>query len=453
MKRIGLLFLTAVLLFSLITACSSGNTLVDFLGEEETGYNFGGVTFRITDAGSSGGGMVLVPDPYTGSVAAEKLYARYKQIENDCNCVISISESEGRPEEFMPSYYAGIPYANLMNLRIKGIYNLYSANLLRGYNEIPGVDLSDGKYGSEKLITALTWKDKTVGVFPAYWGVMTPNFSDGLYYNPGLCAQLSLATPNELYEQGKWDWDALRVMAETAAAASTENDPLYLSVLNNYFARMMVLSNDGRYITRDDNGQLTFKLADQNVIDALNYTNDLYKNGYLVKYTGDVGSALGMFVNGNLLMVAEYSVQGISADGGEIGTKMEDEYCWTYAPRGPDGTDMTMGVISTENQYIVATIEEVDSEDAFGQFISLLFDPLFDTPDGWVESYLNMNFYDDASREVFMTKYENCIFDYVIFAYDGDALFDTLKSASEKGNAVQALSSIKDRVNKTLEGK
>ena len=434
-----------------LTSCAGKSVeLMDFIGNTSGKADYEGMVFIIADAGSAGGGMLLTPEQDTVmSVRCEMLFERYKEIEKEYNCEIEVIDRDDDKLELCRA--TGTTYADILNIRLKDLFEHYKAGYILPINEVSAMDTSDGKYGTPQLLEALTWNKDTVAVFPQYWGVMTPNFSDGVYFNPEVFTQINYPTPHELTEQGKWNWDALEDIGKACASISTADRPMYLSTLNNYFARMMLISNGGEYIVENSEGKYEYGLLNDDVIEALEKTHDFYEEGYLLPYPGSVTEALQLFVQNQIAIVAEYSVQGIFADGGEIGREMQGAYGWAYNPQGPKGGEQITGLISSENQYIALTVEKELEVEALGSFMETLFQPLGDEGMDWTEDYLSMNFYDDISTEVFMSKFENTVFDKVIFAYQDDTMFTKVQDAAVKGDIRKVLESIQVQVNANLD--
>ena len=436
---------------AVLTSCAGPQyQLKDFLGARTGEIDFEGLTFRIVDSGSAGDTLRLLKDPaVVPSARSEMLFARYDEIQKKYDCTIETSEYD--EDTLMLRQAVGLPYADLINHRLNTIWEHYQNGYIMPLNEISTIDLYDGKYGPEQLINDLTWKGDTVAVYPQYWGIITPNFSDALFFNPLVFSMINIPTPHELYEQGEWTWDALEQIGKACLEASTDENPLYLSTMNNYFVRMMVCSNGGSFLNKDSDGKYSYALLEPEVMEAVQKSNDFYDEGYLVKYPGDVQDALTMFVNEELAIIAEYSVQGIFDDGGVIGTDMQGEYGWAYNPIGPKGSADETGMISDENMYIFATIEKDTEAEALGNFMELLFEPLGAEPMDWVEDFLGTNFYDAKSEEVFISKFENTKFDAVFFAYQSDELYDAMLEDAETGAVREKLEAIASQANTLLD--
>ncbi len=446
MKLRKLALLGAALLT--LTSCSGKPVeLLDFLGSDSGDADFEGLTFRICDDG-----FIIKEEEDLSKMLTEReemLFARYEEIEDDYNCQI---EFEVWDEDTLLARKAGgLEYADILNMRLNRVYEEYENGYLLPLSDLPYVDLTDEKYGSAQFIEAMTWNGDTVCAYPQYWGIMTPNFCDAVFFNPDVFTLINQPNPHELYEQGAWNWEALENIGKGCLSASTPDKPMYMSTLNNYFARMMILSNGGQYIKENAEGKYEYGLVSDESLEAIEKANDFYEQGYLVDYPGSVDEALTLFVDNQIALIAEYSVQGIFFDNGVIGVGMQGEYCWAYNPTGPKGIDQTTGLISNENQYIFATNEKETDIESLGRFVDLLFEPISEEPMDWVDTFLNMNFYDDTSREVFMTKYENSIFDHVVFAYNDDTIYDAILKAAETGAVRENIEKLQNQANAKLD--
>jgi len=426
---------SVIILIVMLSACAASEEteIIPEWEQTEQVMTFGGAEFHICDALSCGNALLLMPDETTLlSENMERYVAHKKQIEKDYDCTITIEE--GSASEFTKRFASGLNYGNMLNFRVKDMYPLWQAGYIVDLNDIPTIDLHSGKYGSDAILDAMTWKGQTVGVYANWWGTMTPNFSDGIMYNPRIIQELGLTDPNELHEQGKWNWNALTAMGEAVVGQKNDaGEDMYLSVLNNYFPRMLMLSNGGRYVKQNADGTYVFDADSDAALEAFTYCKELDSLGCL-KGGSDTGVNLTHFVEGRLIMICEYSCQGIIADDGVVGRDMEEAYSWTYSPDGPRSKENEFGVISLENQFLSPTIS-IEDYDMFGQFMELYFDKLYDEPDTWVDSYKSMNFFDSASADCFFTKYENAIFDNVIFMYNTDTVFVAIQDAGRNGTS------------------
>ncbi len=443
--------LAVIALMLFVTACAGdAPQLLDFIGDNMSEVNFNGMIFRVYHAANqdlrySGDSDVAI------SSRQEKLLKHLDSLEQDYNC--KIVTHCGDPNDFPMSFVASIPFADFVYFRLKASYDMYLANYFIPLNEIPTIDLYSGKYGSEALLDTLTWNGDTVGFESAYWGRDLINFSNAIVYNPEIFTLINQPTPNEYYEQGKWNWDSLRLIGEACRSISTPDFPVYLSPSNDYFFRMLLLSNGGEYITKDEDGKYAYGLLSPRVIEALQFGNDLYNEGLLDPQPGEYSKVINKFSKNMYALMCEYGGYGIedliSTNKGDLAGEMKAVgYC--YMPDGPQATDNTIGVVSDETLFYHVTREKEEEIELLGSFMEYLFAPLDENPEAWKEEFKTMNFFDPMSAEVYMTQLTNSYFDRVIFSYSGGTIFPMIEFACKKGTIMESLQSIASNVNAKL---
>ncbi len=446
MKFKKLALVVAVMLF--VTACAGdAPQLLDFLGNEVTELDFEGMIFRIFH--DSDNDLRYVDESSNATtVQHEKLLARLDEVEKKYNCTI-ITDC-GESSDFTLKYVSNIPCADFYNESINYSYPAYLAGYFIPLNEIPTIDLYSGKYGSEQLIDALTWNGETVGFYAQQWGQGPMRFSNAMVYNPEIFTMINRPTPNEYYEQGNWNWETLQAVGRDCISISTPDYPVYLSSSNSHFFRMLIHSNGGEYIVEDQNGKYTYGLLDPRVYEALEFGHDIYSEGLLEKGSGGHEEYVGKFSNNMYAVLCEYAdygVDGLISANEDYSEMKAVGYC--YAPEGPQVDDNTRGIIANYTYFYHVTREKEEDIDLLGSMMEVLFAPLDEDPNEWIEEFKTMNFFDPLSAEIYMTQSENAYFDKVIFA--SSTVYDTIEGAATKGNITEALQSIENMVNSQLD--
>ena len=432
-----------VLMVCFITACAGeGVALLPFISQFSTELDFEGMTFRIRNHGVE---LDYLAPGTVPTARQELLFERFDEMQTKYNC--TIVHSAGDPADYATFYLSGIPEADIVYGQIKYLYQMYSSGYFLNVYDIPNLDLSDGRFGSPEFIETFTLNGELIGIFPQHWGYSQIGFSNAMYYNPEIFKDLAHPNPNELYEQGQWNWAALESIGNACLGASTAEDPLYMSLFDQYFTRMIVLSNGCEYIKIDDNGKYRYALNDPRVTEALQFTHDISKTGCL--YPSDLSSTANMdnFVNGLFAIFNGYSGGAFAV----FNYQMNGGVGHCYLPDGPNATDNTKGVLSIENGLWCVTREKEDSVDELGNFLMELFAPLDEVAGDWKETFKSENFFDDLSAEVYMTMCENVYFDRVLFAYTDATLFDVLDEAARTGSITENIQSIESVVNQRLD--
>ena len=123
-----------------------------------------------------------------------------------------------------------------------------------------------------------------------------------------------------------------------------------------------------------------------------------------------------------------------------------------YPPMGPKSTEfVTTGLMSIENSMWYVTREKSEDLDSLGQFMEIFYAPLDGSTEDWKYEYVNMNFLDETSGEVFLSKMINSDFDNVIFAYDNGTLFDIIEQGTKQGTIAESLQKYQQAVNAKLD--
>lgn len=454
MKLKKFALVAAIMLF--VTACAGeAPQLLAFMSDEVSDIDFEGMTFRIFAEGQDDADFdlsVKKEDDYYYTVRDEMYLARIDEIEKTYNC--KIESSYGEVSNFTSAYAASIPVADILQCRLKHYFNVYQAGYVLPLNEIPNVDTSDGKYGSEAFLEAFTWNGDIVATYGQYWGFTPLGFTNALYYNPEIFVQINEANPAELYEVGEWTWDSFERIAEACASISTEDKPVTVSVHSQYFPRMLFLSNGCNYIEEDENGKFYYGLTTPEAIEAINFSAEFGQKGYLARDPGSHETIIENFSQGEYAIVCEVSSYGVRT--GDLATSMEGGLGYMYAPVGPSGTveDVTRGLMSQDNSIWSIIREKEDEVETLGNFLELFYQPLSDEEDpmDWLEDYKTFNFFDDISAEVFVTQSTNIGFDKVaFFDYGSYQIFDTIHAASKSGAVAETLQRLESAVNSVLD--
>jgi len=411
MKRwISALLLTVMILA--FTACTvapaddkGGGGEIDFYGQE--------FIFRDGDKGSD---FIFTPG---ATVHGDMVLARYKEMEDLYNCIFTVET--GTAKEMTLAFAIWEHYTDLMSMRMKHLHTAYTSDYVLPLEDISTIDIYSGKYGPKALLESLQWRGETVAFWPAYWGIPTPCFQDALMYNPRLIREFGLTDPQELYEKGEWNWATYQNMASTVANLVNYNNseelPVYFSCFDHYTMRLALYSNGAQLIT-NNNGKYELSLTSTEALEAFSWARDLSKIESFMEYSS-VGKTNEAFYTGRMLFLPEYSVTGIMHSDGKVAANMKEEWYYCYYPIGPSGTkaDIEKAYVSEETRFIFAC-RLTDDADQLGLVMDLLFEPVYETEDGWEYNFYDINFHDDFSVEYYKTKWSNVRFDNSVFLKD-----------------------------------
>ena len=443
-KIIAKIALFLALIFVLTSCAGDAPTLLPFINEASGEKDFGGMVFRVLSHADPGEGLDYIADGESPSLRKETFIKRAAQIEKDYNCDI---EFNGDTDSNYPTYYiSGIPRADIFQCRFKHAYGMYQQNYFIPLNDVPYVDISSGKYGTEPFIDAFTWNGDIIGLWPVHWGYIHMGFSDGMFFNPDIFTEIGQATPNERYEQGTWDWNALQEISDACQSISTGDDPKYLTALNSYFPRMLIRSNGGQFVRVDENGKYSYGLNSPEVIEAMEFANDLLNDGAINPDGSNHDVVTEDFGKGKYVLMCEYN-----GYYDEYIMDMNDGLGVCYAPIGPKAEEyVTTGLMSIESTIWYITREKSEDLDSLGQFMEIFFEPIDGDTEAWKEEYINYNFLDRTSGEVFLSQMLNKDFDRVVFAYTDSTLFDIIETGTKQGTITESVQKYEQAVNAKL---
>lgn len=136
-------------------------------------------------------------------------------------------------------------------------------------------------------IETLWFKDHiyTIANYPARW-------DNTVYYNKALFEEYGVQDPMELYEQGKWDWNAFRDVA-MALTIDSDSDGIPEIYGASFDSGMFVYTTGMDYLTLNRDGTVTNNIQSDNIARAINFVTQL-RNEDGCHYDGnDGGEAFG----------------------------------------------------------------------------------------------------------------------------------------------------------------
>jgi multiple sugar transport system substrate-binding protein len=129
----------------------------------------------------------------------------------------------------------------------------------------------------------LTYNPETQSSGESLWGLPRDVSTFGLYLNLDLIEEAGAPDPRELAEQGEWNWDTFRQVAE---AVDGLGDDIYGFGMNNWWANPGVWINSaGGSFFNDD--RTACALDSDEAIQGLEFMTSLYQDGLAVPYGED----------------------------------------------------------------------------------------------------------------------------------------------------------------------
>jgi len=190
----------------------------------------------------------------------------------------------------------------------------------------------------------MTFGGKTYG-----WGYGLPNNGWGqsmLYFNPKFLADAGIGVEYlyDLQRDNKWTWDAFldvcrKLTRDTNNDGITDIYAIHIDDAREFLGGGLIIGNGGDFVTLDANGKAQSAVNSPNVIEAINFFNQLINEG-LVQTSEyyDWGSNWTAFVDQRIAMTFDPEWRkGQMNDGFEAG--------YVLPPRGPRSATIRLGVM------------------------------------------------------------------------------------------------------------
>ncbi len=192
---------------------------------------------------------------------------KYFQENYGCNINVTIVASNAIQER-LTTLIASDDSPDLIDYADNVFPLMMSKNLVTPLEDY--MDMSAPQWsGLEKYIDKYTWSGHKY-YYPWSYNA-SPYF---LIYNRGLFEELAIEDPKDLYDQGKWDWDAFRSCLQKFVDSGENRQGLY-----GYTATALFDSTGVPLICINDDGMLQSNLVDPNIERAANFMQDLKHDG------------------------------------------------------------------------------------------------------------------------------------------------------------------------------
>ena len=448
-KTVSLCILTGLLL-AVLSAC--GAKTEEIVPEYSTDIggvmDLNGKEYIIRDTVHHGD-TPLIPTSMENALD-DMLLEHYEQTEKALNCELSLLVNNG---DIAQNVASGLKYADLINCQFGPIFSYFKAGIAANYNDIPGIDIHCGKFGSENLLDALTWGNGTYGVVAEYWGIPTPYFNDACMFNPRILRTYSQPSPHELWENNNWNFDTFTDIAVAVTDLTSNPDfPIYATGLNSYFIRAAFFASGATVAKENEDGTLSYNLPSKEADTAAEWLKKL-NNELKVLDPNTSGSweyYCDMFTGGQYAFLAEYSWVGLSKDNGRVGLNMEEEFSWVPFPRGPLGNKDVLATYADANFAMFVPIN--GETDEIGYVMTELFEPLYEGNNyGWREDFEREVFWDETSYNLYIRILDSAVSDNMLYASSSNLVNNLSAVVKGTKSVQQAFSEIADKVQAQLD--
>ena len=417
MKKIISLSLIFCMIFLIFSACQGNADINNEPVEEEIAYDFNGYEYTIIGYQRFGRFEVGPNFEEENTYWGEKLYNRYRELEQKYNIKITVKQDDGT---LASSIATATPYADLMDTWLNTLNGYIKADYVMPINGISGFeDLYSGKWGPKTTIDAVTRGDNTYGFRAGYHGIPFPTYSGIIYANAVVMKAFDIK-PFELIEQRKWTWDNFTDACVKIGGSYDDPDNIVSFVFDDswsdYFMRAAIMSNGVDFVKIDDDGKYIFNLDHPDAMEALNWVMDFkQKIGSAVVSGEKLADPNGprtfpIFQDNKLGFVCQYSYTGTSDNVG-FNYFDVDFYILPF-PMGPKGEYGKWGsYISFADRYFSVPITA--DEDVNNVVLKEIYKP-FDggTEYSWRDNMTQNMFLYPESAKYFFEMYDNAKYDF-----------------------------------------
>ena len=305
---------------------SGGDSQAGASGEDAE-YDFGGRVFRI------GSYYDMTPDPQSNAVNAA-LSERIAYVEEHYNCTIEFVDlGEDYVDDYTTSVLAGDPVCDIgYAITTTVLPTLIDGGIAYPISDLGVIDFNSYKWRQD-VIEAGYYKGKNYTL-----GINDPEIRYGIFWNKTLFDEYGLPDLYELYENGEWNWDKFKEIAQMANVDKDNDGTIDIYGFNARadLGWCYLYSNEAYIADKTDTG-MTVDLNDSRIIEALTAYQDFTTT---VNYrplnaeVDDWDSLILSFVNGNSMMCLEEFWISYMYLSPVNGTAMADDWGWVPFPMG-----------------------------------------------------------------------------------------------------------------------
>ncbi|MCM1102615.1 MAG: hypothetical protein NC409_00800 [Clostridium sp.] len=309
---------------------NDGNGAADVSGsdaEEDAAYDFGGRVFRI------GSYYDMTPDPQSNAVNAA-LSERIAYVEDHYNCTIEFVDlGEDYVDDYTTSVLAGDPVCDIgYAITTTVLPTLIEGGIAYPISDLGVIDFDDYKWRHD-VVEAGYYKGKNYTMI-----INDPEIRYGIFWNKTLFDEYGLPDLYELYNNGEWNWDKFKEIAQMANVDKDNDGTIDIYGFNARadLGWCYLYSNEAYIADKTDTG-MTVDLNDSRIVEALTAYQDFTTTVDYRPINWEVDewdSLILSFVNGNSMMCLEEFWISYMYLSPVTGTAMADDWGWVPFPKG-----------------------------------------------------------------------------------------------------------------------
>jgi len=386
-------------------------------------YDLGGQTIKIASYMADG-----MREYFTDGEGRGRL----EKVEEAFNCKIEFVQVDwdGAEHRILASIIAGDPVGDLIYITNRWLPLLAGNGALLPLDDILTEEYYASLPGSHKnmreLYSSYQGKAYGISVNGSYQRNMDIGSAQGWIYNRDLFVQAGLPTPNELQNEGRWNWETMK---ELAIALTQDIDGDGVVDIYGVGARldpwpieqeMAVYANGGGIIKFVD-GKAVFAMNDPEAIEAIEMWKELDQVHGCVM-VGDKYDIRAEFNQGKVAMF-RLDLYALPDHAKEV----DFDYGWVFFPMGPRATDFVNPVWGMDMFVLPVSCQEPEA-------MVELVDMLFET----TAKYRDIAAYEDEFVEYFLP-----------YVKDWDSL-ETIKQMLHKARLWDNVPGLANELNEAL---
>ena len=350
------------------------------------------------------------------SLSGDREHKRIHDLEEKYGCTFEAVDWEDGGSRIFTEYAAGLETIDLLDSHADaGGIQLYRMNLLYAIEDIPHVDLSTGKYGTQRFLQYGIFDGLHYGFYHYSWE-FPPEYHGLMMFNADMLVSLGMSLPHDLKENGMWDWANFKEYLVSIQSAAKDSGfdqdfiPLICGTSYSSDAIGFMFAN-GLKMIEGTSGDYSFGFDNSAGQAAVEFQADLFKEGVYVTrepatFVKEKKSAL---MNHESYWATHYFEKSSSQN---YLPAQDYAYGLIRFPHGPNGDENSVSGYVHHHRRLnwVLKSSGKDIED-IGVVIDFMFEPL-DGSEGWQEELRKQIFYTDDDNNEY-----NYIIEHLNFSY------------------------------------
>ncbi len=368
------------------TATTAPENAPDDAGEQEPtatpepDIDLGGMEIIIGDWWSS-------EEPGEPTNAREEATLEYRQmIQKKYNFTmkqIAVSDWYGMQETFTTTTMAEDPAASIFLLQTDWIQQPLSNGLMYDLSTLEEYDFTESKWNSS-VRDIMTYGDSIYGMAQG-----KPEPRIGVFWNKRLFQEAGLDPdlPYDLQASGEWTWDKFEELCAKLTIDNNNDGTIDSYATGSFsvdFYRGAVVSNNARFIGKDENGKYYNATLEPNFLEAVQWATGIVEKGYEMQPLPDSNWDwfISAFHDAKVAMTfaEQYKVSNWA--------DMTDDWGFVLCPKGPKAS--SYGAFYFDNIAVMPSSLDEETAKKVAFAYNLWTDPTpgyEDDEEGWKDNY------------------------------------------------------------------